>query len=201
MAETKQPKTIEAGNEFEEVDIAIDNESQLLSDGNYVAGLKEVIAINSGAPTHTPKKFKDCFYTDGDTGALYIFQNNTWLSLGAQSARGTFDRTVGTGYADLEITTSFAPKLIKITGIYQQDDASMSWGSATSTDNQGCVYTTNDGSTVARSYSTSKISILEQVSGGKYLQTAVSAIGSTSFTLTFTDYNDPSCKFMWEAIG
>lgn len=42
--------------------------------------LLKVIKTNSSLPTHTPKKFIDCFYlyNSGATYELYIYISNSW---------------------------------------------------------------------------------------------------------------------------
>ena len=51
------------------------------TDQPYINDLKFPIKTNRTVPTHTPKKFLDCFYLywDGSsTYELYIYTNNSW---------------------------------------------------------------------------------------------------------------------------
>jgi hypothetical protein len=56
------------------------NKKELLNDF-YIEDLKNLLKTNSTIPTHTPKKFVDCFwlYYDGATTyELYVYINNEW---------------------------------------------------------------------------------------------------------------------------
>jgi hypothetical protein len=61
--------------------IDLSQENKDLSNQLYLDDLKRVIKTNTSKPTHTPKKFVDCFwlYWDGlTTYELYIYINNSW---------------------------------------------------------------------------------------------------------------------------
>lgn len=64
-----------------EITVGIDKPQEDLSNQFYIDDLKRLIKTNSTVPTHTPKKFLDCFwfYWDGTTTyRLYIYINNEW---------------------------------------------------------------------------------------------------------------------------
>ncbi|NCD00250.1 MAG: hypothetical protein EOL95_11195 [Bacteroidia bacterium] len=55
--------------------------TQEMFNQEYINDLTELLKTNLTIPTHTPKKFIDCFYLywDGSTTyELYIYTSNSW---------------------------------------------------------------------------------------------------------------------------
>ena len=60
-------------------DVIFDTQNWL--NKSFINDLQQLLKTNTSIPTHTPKKFLDCFwlYWDGSTTyELYIYINNTW---------------------------------------------------------------------------------------------------------------------------
>ncbi len=74
----KKKKPIEGGSEFKGVSIDIDSDIKGMTNDRYINDLKNVIPTNTTAPTHTPKKFYDCFYWDSTASKLYIYVGGAW---------------------------------------------------------------------------------------------------------------------------
>lgn len=55
-------------------------DTQELFNQSLINDLKKIIVTNSATPTHTPKKFLDCFYlyNSGATYELYVYIANSW---------------------------------------------------------------------------------------------------------------------------
>jgi hypothetical protein len=70
--------------EIKEIKTKINNvvfDTQPQFNQQYINDLTRIIKTNTAVPTHTPKKFIDCFYLywDGSTTyELYIYINNSW---------------------------------------------------------------------------------------------------------------------------
>jgi len=199
-------KTIEAGGEFNGVKIEINPEVSAMDDRNYVDDFRGIIPINSTAPTHTPRKWVDCFYEDGTANKFYAYIDGAWQQLAlysdimAKSAGGSFNRSTS---GDLTITTNFTPKMIRFTGFYPEDGASMCWGfSAGDAGSHYCMYTRNNGGVETRTRDTDYVINLADTTAAKTLVGVVSAVTSTNFTVTFTAAGTPgACQVIWEAIG
>lgn len=59
--------------------VVFDTQSQF--NQQYINDLTKIIKTNTTVPTHTPKKFIDCFYLywDGSTTyELYLYISNSW---------------------------------------------------------------------------------------------------------------------------
>jgi len=70
-------------NELKEknINIGISQDKEVLYNQFYIDDLKNLLKTNLSIPSHTPKKFIDCFYLyfDGSTDyRLYIYINNLW---------------------------------------------------------------------------------------------------------------------------
>lgn len=202
-----EKKTIEAGEEFDQVTIGVEPQQAEMSDGNYVNDLKKVIPINVVAPTHVPKKFVDCFYEDGTNDKFYAFIDNSWQQLAlfsdvvAKASTGSMNRSTS---GAVEVTTGFAPKLIRFTAFYPEAGAAMCWGTGTSnTDLHYCIYSVDNGAGLeTRTRDTSNVINLSNVGTTKTLTAVISATSATSFTVTFTAAGTPAtCQILWEAIG
>jgi len=50
------------------------------TDQQYINDLKYTFRINNSVPTHTPKKFVDCFWVRDNSGTkeLYIYVGGSW---------------------------------------------------------------------------------------------------------------------------
>ncbi len=106
-----------------------------------------------------------------------------------------------TADGDTEITCGFQPTMIKVTAWYGQADAGYSTGTAT-----GITTATNsyfiryyDGTNWYNSTGTSYIVTAPDATGNTRINGIVSAIGSTSFTITWTNYISGTINYTWEA--
>jgi len=74
-----KPKQL--GSEPKRIEVGISQEQTNNINDVYVRDLFSLLKTNSTVPTHTPKKFIDCFYLywDGSTTyELYVYINNSW---------------------------------------------------------------------------------------------------------------------------
>lgn len=68
-------------NKIETKNEPIRFDTQEIFNQEYINDLTKLLKTNLIVPTHTPKKFIDCFYLywDGSTTyELYIYINNSW---------------------------------------------------------------------------------------------------------------------------
>lgn len=59
-------------------------DTQDLFNQEYINDLTQMLKTNTSIPTHTPKKFIDCFYLYWDSSTtyeLYIYINNSWKKI------------------------------------------------------------------------------------------------------------------------
>jgi len=180
-------------------------DSDFLTVKNSVFESQKIKRHLTSAPTYTPKNASEqfAFYDDGVDKKLYAYINGVWKEIGvaaasAQYASGNDTRTV-TGAGTQVITTGFEPKLIRITAVAYSADGGQSWGTGTGTSAFRCAYKYLDGNWLG-GVSTSYI-ILVYGSGGLTAGFAtLSAIGSTSFTLSWGACSVIT-NFVWEAYG
>ncbi|MFZ5365440.1 MAG: hypothetical protein ACOZBH_04575 [Patescibacteria group bacterium] len=178
----------------EELDIL----SQLM---HLVKSIKKPL---SASPTYSPKNFFEqiAFYS----GHLYAHINNSWVDVGpptaaAQYASGQSSRNAD---GDQAITVGFEAKLIKITAYYAQDNGGWSEGHGKTTSDFACLARYYDSGVPAWIYSntTSYIIYAVNVGGTAFRQAIISAIGATTFTLTWSSSGSPgTVYFNWEAWG
>jgi len=209
MAEEKQQDTVEINmNETESPisdvggkELFEDNLKYLKSNNEKTSRLKQPL---DAAPTYTPVNFYEQFAHYDDK--LYVNINNAWVNTitsGPQMTGGNSARTVGQGDGTQAITTGFEPKLIKITALWDDTDGSISMGNGTSDSNFQCVKFQSFTAGWEPNIETSYIVYVSNLDSSKSWSATISAISSTSFTLTWTGAGTPDndCNFIWEAWG
>ena len=87
---------MESIKQQQNINIGLDEQQITTLTNKYIDDLKKIIPTNTTIPSHTPKKFIDCFWIYNDN--LYVYINGGWKSLGG------IIQTEGTSFPDATIS-------------------------------------------------------------------------------------------------
>jgi hypothetical protein len=122
---------------------------------------------------------------------------------GGSFSAGAGARMITDGTGTTDIDCGFEPKMIKIVAVKYSasTNTGISWGTATSDSDNHCIFRNRSGGgNWENAYNASYIIFVANDGNTLQAKATLSAIGSTGFTLNFTEI-EIDCRYQWEAWG